>query len=214
MKSTMIFPISLVVLIIFYTVGVWGMNWSDNPSDFVRLTPLNLLLTATILFLNHHIWNKPLVIALLVVGCLGFFIEVVGVNTGVVFGEYSYGLSLGLKLFNTPLIIGLNWVILSYCTVVIVRNTLKIQPKWLAAFIAAVLMVLLDFVIEPVAISTDMWTWQMSSVPVTNYIAWFLIAFVFNFVVVSFFDSQMRNKMALPVYLVQLLFFTIILILH
>jgi putative membrane protein len=37
-------------------------------------------------------------------------LEVVGVKTGLIFGEYKYGSTLGIKLFEVPLIIGFNWV--------------------------------------------------------------------------------------------------------
>ncbi len=195
-------------------MGVWGMVWSDNPSEFVRLTPLNLIITAALLFGNHQRWSKNMLFTLLFIAVAGFVIEAIGVNTGVIFGEYSYGETLGLKLFNTPLIIGLNWVILSYSTVVIAATVFKIKSRLFVALLSAVLMVLLDVVIEPVAIMTDMWSWSTDSVPLLNYGAWFIIAFVFNFALSQFINQSTNNKMALPTYGVQILFFSLILLLR
>jgi bisanhydrobacterioruberin hydratase len=211
MVKKMFFPLSFFLLIVFYTVGVWGMVWSEHPDEFVKLTPLNLLITTLLLFGNHEKWTSNLRASLVSIAVMGFAIEAVGVNTGVIFGEYTYGNTLGVQFFNTPLMIGVNWTILSYCSVMITRDLFKIQPKWMIALIAALLMVALDVVIEPVAVETDMWTWSSVSIPLTNYIAWFLIAFVFNFTLVNFFKPEMKNKLALPVYLVQFIFFIVIL---
>jgi bisanhydrobacterioruberin hydratase len=213
MPSKLFFPVSFVLLIIFYGVGVWGMVWSKNPDEFAKLTPLNLLITAALLLSNHQLWTKKLVFILAIIGIAGFVTEAIGVNTGIIFGEYAYGNTLGVKLFNTPLIIGLNWVILSYSTVVIVRTVFRVSSNLLAALLSAGLMVALDIVIEPVAILTDMWSWSSVEVPLKNYMAWLVIAFVFNFVLTRFITNSTVNKMALPVYSVQFLFFSIILFL-
>src|SRR6478609_3641217 len=89
---------SAAVLIIFHLVGIWGLVFSGNPIYYQQLTPLNLLLTNLLLFLNHK---------------------------GLLFGEYAYGAGLGLKLWNVPLLIGLNWVMLVYCAGAVARNWFK-----------------------------------------------------------------------------------------
>ena len=43
----------------------------------------------------------------------GILVEFLGVNYGLLFGEYSYGKNLGPKLFGVPFLIGMNWVILT-----------------------------------------------------------------------------------------------------
>ena len=53
-------------------------------------------------------------LAFFLIFLLGFVVEVVGVQTGLIFGSYSYGATLGVKLFDTPLLIGLNWIFVSY----------------------------------------------------------------------------------------------------
>ena len=49
--------ISVAVLIIFHLVGFWGMVFSPDPTYFQNLTPLNLLLTAFLLFINDRNFN-------------------------------------------------------------------------------------------------------------------------------------------------------------
>ena len=56
---------------------------------------------------------------------LGFIIEVLGVQTGVLFGAYSYGDPLGFKVFDVPLLIGVNWLILSFSSLGIAGKILN-----------------------------------------------------------------------------------------
>ena len=80
----------------------------------------------------------------------GFLIEALGVNTGIIFGHYSYGKGLGLKIFNTPVIIGINWLFLSY-TCVSVSNYLVKSPT-IRFLMAPALMLALDSALEQVEI--------------------------------------------------------------
>ena len=39
--------------------------------------------------------------------------ESLGVNYGLIFGNYEYGNNLGFKFFGVPFLIGINWIILT-----------------------------------------------------------------------------------------------------
>ncbi|MCJ8163836.1 carotenoid biosynthesis protein [Pontibacter sp. E15-1] len=197
-------PLAVAVLLIFHAVGVWGLLYSSDPASFQRLTPMNLLLTNALLFGFHRNWNKAFLLFAVVVASTGFLAEVLGVHTGLLFGNYSYGAALGPKLWEVPLLIGLNWLMLVYSTGHI--SNLARLP-WLAkAGIGALLMVVLDYFIEPVAMQYDFWSWQAGHIPVSNFVGWFGVALLLQvyFQKASFFK---HNKIAPWVYLVQLLFF-------
>lgn len=167
--------ISIAVLVIFHAVGIFGIHFFDAGS-FLRLTPFNLLLTLIILLVNHRDWKHTWVLVLTFI--LGYLMEVLGVNTGFPFGNYTYGEILGPKVFNTPIMIGVNWLILLYASNSISsRFGLTSITKALGA---AFLMVLLDYAIEPVAITYNFWTWQNVDPPLANYISWFLVAFLLS----------------------------------
>lgn len=197
-------PAAVAVLVIFHAVGLWGLLFSGEPEYFQQLTPMNLLLTNVLLFSFHRRWNAAFLLFAVVVFCVGFFSEVLGVHTGLLFGNYSYGAALGLQLWEVPLLIGLNWLMLVYTTGHI-SNYFKLH--WLIrALVGTVLMVLLDYFIEPVAMQYDFWSWQGDSIPVSNFVGWFAVAFLLQlyFQKAFFFKS---NKLAPYVYLVQLVFF-------
>ncbi|GAB3541958.1 carotenoid biosynthesis protein [Pontibacter brevis] len=200
-------PAAVAVLVIFHSVGLWGLLFSGNSTYFQQLTPMNLLLTNVLLFSFHRRWNNGFILFAVVVFGVGFMSEVIGVHTGLLFGSYSYGAALGLKLWEVPLLIGLNWLMLVYTTGHI-SNYFKVH--WLAkAFTGTLLMVLLDYFIEPVAMQYDFWSWQGGSIPSSNFVGWFAVAFLLQlyFQKAPFYKA---NKLAPYVYLVQLVFFIIL----
>ena len=196
--------LAVFVLVVFHAVGFWGLLFSGNPEYFQRLTPMNLLLTNALLFAFHKTWNKALMLFGVLVYAVGFFSEVVGVHTGLLFGDYTYGQSLGLKLWEVPLLIGLNWLMLVYITGHISNYT---GLHWFAkAILGATLMVMLDVFIEPIAVAFDFWSWNEASIPLSNYLGWFVVAFILQ-VYFQKADFTKQNRMAPFVYVVQLLFF-------
>lgn len=197
-------PLAVVILVIFHAVGFWGLVSSGDPAYFQQLTPLNLLLTSALLFSFHRCWNASFILFAAVVFVAGFLAEAVGVHTGLLFGNYSYGDALGFKVWEVPLLIGLNWLMLVYSTGHISNYA---RLPWVAkAILSTLLMVLLDYFIEPVAMRYDFWNWQGGLIPVSNFIGWFILAFLLQ---LYFQRSRFlkQNPMAAYVFLVQLAFF-------
>ncbi len=195
------------VLLIIHMVGIIGLSFPDLRPYFLSLTPLTLLISAISLFYFHENWNKAFITFLILCYAFGYGIEVVGVATGLVFGDYSYSAALGPKLVDTPLMIGINWLFLIYATGTI-ANTLN-APTIIKALSGAVLMLVLDLALEPVAIALNFWEWPGDSVPVLNYAAWFFISFLL-LLLFYLMPFQKGNRFALFLYLVQLLFFILL----
>jgi len=113
---------------------------------------------------------------------------------------------LGWKAGDTPLMIGVNWVMLAYCTG-IAANYLLGQAHWLwRGLLASVLMVLLDVFIEPVAIRFDFWSWADGTPPLQNYVGWFVVAFPL-LALFARIEPRNRNKTALVLLVLQAIFF-------
>ncbi|AKD02764.1 carotenoid biosynthesis protein [Pontibacter korlensis] len=197
-------PVAVAILVIFHGVGFWGFLFSGRPEYFQELTPMNLLLTNALLFAFHRHWSVAFILFAVLVSAVGYFSEVLGVHTGLLFGDYAYGAALGLKVWEVPLLIGLNWLMLVYTTGHI-SNFIRL-PWLVKALLGALLMVLLDIFIEPVAMQFDFWSWSGADIPLSNFIGWFMIATGLH---VYFQKAPMykENKLAPYVFLVQLLFF-------
>lgn len=202
------FLFSVFILIVYYTVGITLLYNRGIDSDLIYLTPFTLLITAFFLFLNHENWSKPLVIALTLIYLLGFFVEVVGVNTGIPFGEYHYTSVLGLQVFNTPLMIGVNWLILVYSAVYMTRQ--YIPNIYIRSVVAGLILLALDTLIEPVAIGSNMWQWDTIAVPIQNFAAWGVIALLLSLLLNFFTPSDSKNKISSLVILLQFVFFLIL----
>jgi putative membrane protein len=162
------------LLIILHVAGVIGMvsPWSE---EFVKLTPFHLVATFLLMIWPDRSNGQTLWVFAICVMVGTFLTELAGVQTGLMFGNYSYGDVLGPSIFGTPLVIGINWFVLSYA-IGITLSRLRLHPVLLSLLGAAV-MTALDVLIEPVAIMLGFWDWN-GPVPVQNYIAWFVIAFI------------------------------------
>ncbi|CAN5438020.1 hypothetical protein BH23BAC1_BH23BAC1_10880 [soil metagenome] len=194
----------VVFLLVIHVVGFLGLSFSPYKSFFQNLTPLNLILSAFILFTFHKDHNFLFYLFCLITFLIGFFVEVLGIQTGIIFGNYQYGRALGLKIWETPLIIGLNWLLLIYTTGFICSKLNK--NIFLKAISATILMLLLDILIEPVAIKLDFWKWGSTTIPLQNYVAWGIVSFSL-LIMFYLFPFKKSNSIAGPFYLIMLLFF-------
>lgn len=195
--------------VVFYLVGIAGMLLPFSFLFFVKLIPVALLLSSIALAFFHKIFNSKTLLVFISIYIIGFFVEVAGVNTGLIFGDYTYGESLGIKLFNTPLIIGINWLLLVYITASVLE--LSKLTMLLKILFGAFLMLGYDLIIEQIAPILDMWTWQNNKVPVKNYVTWFLLALVFH-TAIQVFKINTKNKLAPVILVCQILFFLVLLI--
>ncbi|MCH7408014.1 carotenoid biosynthesis protein [Belliella sp. DSM 111904] len=169
-----------LIITIFHAVGVIGMSTEILRPYFQLLTPFHLLLCTGLLFMFHRSWNMYFFWFIILAFILGFGSEVMGVHTGFPFGNYAYSDVLGVKLLDTPLMIGVNWLLLVYLSGgVIYRHA---NNDYLAAFLGALLLVLLDFLIEPVAIKLDFWSWKDNVIPISNYLGWFGVGWIIHLI--------------------------------
>lgn len=196
----------LIFLILAYGAGIVGLQVPSLSPLFRSLVPLNLLASLLLLLLFHTDWKPSFLFYGLLSATLGFLVEVLGVHTGFVFGQYEYGATLGWKLWEVPLIIGVNWLMLTYCCGVLC-DRLSV-PVYLKAILAASLMVLLDLWIEPVAIQLDFWTWLEPEIPVRNYLGWWIVSLVILSIWYGL-PFRKQNRLAAPLLLLQFVFFIV-----
>jgi putative membrane protein len=206
-KRSMVFSFKNVSIffMIFYLVGFLGILHTVTRPLFIWLTPFAIVMSLTAFLMFHEPKiDAKLILSLLTIYFLGYFIEVIGVRTGLIFGHYSYSSGLGIKVLDTPLFIGLNWVMLIYASSAVFTKT-HIHPL-LKILFASALMVLYDLILEQIAPKMDMWYWKDNVIPVQNYIAWFLIAIIFHSIF-RLFGIGTNNKMATVIFGIQSFFF-------
>jgi uncharacterized membrane protein len=195
--------IFLAVVILFHVIGLIG--FIITPEKFTSLSYVNLLLSVGLILYQSKTSSIRFYLVLICIALIGFFAEVIGVKTAILFGNYEYGDAFGYKVFEVPLMIGINWAMLAYSTIQIVNFKSRIAN----ALSASLLMVFLDFFIEQNAEKYDFWYWADSYIPFKNYQDWFIIAFLITFL----FEPKLKkheNILSKQFYFVQVLFFLIL----
>lgn len=205
MKSPFHWAIFLAVLVHFS--GAIGIAFF-SPSFFVPFTPVNLFLMLLLLLLHEQPIHFRFVQAFLMAVVVGMTTEMIGVNTGLLFGDYSYGEVFGRKLFGVPVLIGINWFCVVYAAHVVSMKLKsdKIKGKFSVALLAAAIATAFDWVMEPVAMKLGFWNWSDGRIPLFNYVSWFVISFGVSITFGSL-KIEANNKFAPYFLMIQALFF-------
>jgi len=198
--------IGAIIIAAFYFFGTFGIliGYGDW---FVPKTAFNLLLTFLVLIVYQEKLNYKLLIALASCYLIGFTAEYLGVQYGLIFGDYFYPDTLGPQLLGVPVVIGINWYIITF-VVWSVLDKSNIHP-WLKVVLAALITTLIDVVIEPVAIALDFWTWDADEIPLQNYAGWFVIS-ILIFAIYQGIKVPSKNRMAIIILGWQLFFFLLL----
>jgi len=151
----------------------------------------------------------------LIVVIVSFIIEIIGVKTGLIFGEYQYSKVLIPQIFDTPVAIGFAWfsTLISSTAILkklIDRYYLKLNILF-KSLIIGFLMFVFDYFLEPAAIKLNYWNWQLGIVPFQNYLTWFVIGSFFAFLGYKLkYLSLEFPKIIIHFYISQILYFVII----
>jgi putative membrane protein len=218
------FEIATTIAVFFHGIGLVGLLFFDK-SFFLAATPLNILLSFALLVWTQTEKNISFSLFLLICLVAGISVEIIGTNSGILFGNYTYGNVLGFKINNVPVLIGINWFIIIYCCGISIHTLLlrainrvaadtgksPMVLKALSVIIdGATLAVFFDWLMEPVAVKLGYWTWNGDgSIPMFNYICWFVISLLL-LVVFHFAKFNKQNKFAVNLLLIQLMFFLLL----
>lgn len=219
---------------VFYGVGVVGHLLDGVRPTMLLITPcflpaMGLLALATLLATPGESGRSRFWAWAGATFAATWALEVLGVHTGIVFGEYVYGRGLGAPILGVPPLIGFNWVLVCLGMLIWVTSA---EAWWMArrreggrtfeegrgdghlprpilALAAAVLATGFDWVMEPVAIGLGYWSWAGGDIPLQNYAAWFAIALGASLAWLYLLPRAIRTATRLPAWhvLAQLLFF-------
>lgn len=130
--------------------------------------------------------------------------EIIGVNTAILFGAYSYSGILGISFAGAPLLIGFNWVIVLYGAI---NGAMRItrNPVFIV-LLSGLICFIFDFVMEPAAITLGYWAWEGGVIPLKNYLTWTGIALIFSALYIGM-GFKAESKTALIYLELQFIFF-------
>lgn len=197
----------ILCVVRFYLVGLLLFMLPFTRSLFITLIPYSLLFVVGSLFYFHPRWNGTTLLFFLFIMVSTFLLEMAGTSTGLIFGSYRYEEGLGIQIYHTPLIIGLNWLFLVYAS----RSTVErwFGKPFLRIVVASGWMVLYDVLLEWVAPAMQMWRFDVGYPPVRNFIAWFVASLVFH-TLYEYLPVGSPTPLAGKVLKIQMIFFVCI----
>ena len=172
----------------------------------LNLTPIHLFVMFALFLWANSYFSIKLIKAIIVIYLIGVLAEVLGVRYNIIFGNYYYGNSLGPQVLEVPLIIGFNWLTLSFATYGV--SSYLFKNKTVITVFASILMVLTDYIIEPMAGALDFWYWVGGNIPIQNYVGWFFVSLIIHTILVKM-NFKFNIKLCLALLLSQILFFVI-----
>jgi putative membrane protein len=109
----------------------------------------------------------------------GFVAEVVGVRTGVPFGDYSYRGTLGPEVASVPLVVPLAWTMMSYPVLLAAR---RLTRRWVP-IVGGYGLMAWDVCLDPQMVDDGHWRWAdptpsfpgVDGIPLSNFAGWFLV---------------------------------------
>lgn len=198
----------LLLLTIVTIVG--ALAYALGYKDIIKFTPLYLLVSGGILLSGWYTDNASLRMGV-TAAIIGFCAEVLGVKTGLLFGNYSYGTVLGPTLLGVPIIVGVLWAIV---TMVLWAQTERFaQLGFKRIWVVAAAAVVYDVTLEHFAVRFGLWSWA-GSIPLSNAAGWFGVSAVIAFV---FYKQKLvlkPTKITQCILPLQTLFFLLLLVLH
>lgn len=198
--------LSIAIVWLFHGSAIIGI--SLGYSDwFLEKTPLNLIVSLMLFLLVYPINNVKKVGVFILFFSLGMFAEWLGVNYQILFGTYTYGENFGPKLDGVPYLIGIYWSLLTFITAAILNYTK--WHKFVKIICAALLMVLLDILMELSASYLDFWHFEGGMPHFENYATWFVLGALFQTILIKL-KINGNQSFSLNLYLAQATFFVFV----
>jgi putative membrane protein len=173
---------SLALLLILFPAGFLFHQFSFTRPYVMGMTDFFLLGTNSLVF--YFLWklvgSGKFLAWSLIAFIFTFFAEFIGVKTGLVFGNYHYGSTMFMQLGKVPVVIAFNWIILILATYSLSMKLTR--NRWLAPVVGSLMIVVFDYIMEPVAMHLDYWQWDGDIIPLQNYLAWFGISLLFSYI--------------------------------
>ncbi len=166
--------------VLFYLLFVGGVAsyavLDEVPPEAGWAGPLFLYTAFAITLVSS---GRKMALWLCVAFAGGVIAELIGLHTGLLFGDYTYSAALGGKLLNVPVAIGAAWgILLAYASALSMLGN-----RFTGAVFGALWMVVVDLLIDPLAGGPlGYWQWngggEYFGVPLTNFVGWFVVSYI------------------------------------
>ncbi len=164
----------ILLLFLFHFFGLIACYFEVLRPLFDMGTSYHLMVITLLLFYDKKYVNTRFGISLAIVFAVGMVSEIIGVQTGYLFGHYQYTPALGVQIWGVPVLIGITWASTAYACNTVAVGIFK-NNRTYSILLAGALMVAFDVVLEKFATAVPLWQWADGIIPMYNYVCWFLI---------------------------------------
>lgn len=182
---------------------ILSSDWSGMPR-ILSFNPILILFGVFIMRLPLvsgllPLINKKSALLIATLTAYTYIIEIIGVSTGLPYGEFEYGVSLGPMLFDVPLALPLFFIPLVFNSYLLSTLLFDFTDRRILRVPTVVLIVILiDMILDPAAVSLGLWSYSQGiyyGVPIQNYIGWILSATIATVLIdVSFEFSKLKSR--------------------
>ena len=164
---------------LFFVAAYFATRFPDVPGASAgSYVSTFLIALPSFVALFRYLGARRATLSLLVLAAFGYAIETVGVVTGLPYGRFYYGDALGGKVLGlVPYLLPVSYVPLVIGAVAAAWSTAA-NRRILWILLSAVLLVLIDGVLDPGAVALGFWVWPDGGVyygvPLSNYAGWLL----------------------------------------
>ncbi len=175
-------PRSLIVAsALFFGAALFAISFPDVPGASIgSYISTFLIALPSLIVLLRYLGTRRAALGMLALSAFGYAIEAVGVASGFPYGSFYYGDALGEKALGlVPYLLPV-----SYAPFVIGAVAASWKPgsvpnrHFSLIFRSALLLTLMDGVLDPGAASLGFWIWPEGGVyygvPLSNYAGWLL----------------------------------------
>ena len=214
--------IILSLYILFVFGGIWHLLGVFQYLMRILASPLliavSILLMWDVLRFTQNRYR--FLIWCFVVFLAGWVVEYSGIHFGFPFGDYTYHNILQPQIGHVPIAIGFAWVMICLSSIIISFNLIqrtgflkKGNRLFLTAFGAAILMVFFDIIMEEAATKIGYWSWSGGRIPLSNYVSWFVLGFIFSLGLSGrILSENIKSTLAKHVYISQIFYFVLIIL--
>ena len=177
---------SVSVVVCLFGAGVLAQVCYPLTSGTARdaLTVITVLLVGAAALVHSYVsyGSRTLVVLALVCVIGGFAIEVLGVRTGVPFGDYRYTGGLGAGVFGVPVVIAFAWPMLAWPAALAARRLCRSFAA--RVVVGAWALAAWDLFLDPQMVAAGHWAWAdptahlpgVAAVPLTDYAGWLVVS--------------------------------------
>lgn len=202
--------------LIWFAIGLVLVTLDLIPSWLEWANSVFLILAGAVAFFYAMatFGNTKGIIISILIGVTTFSVEGLSAHFDVFFGNYDYTDRFPPLLFGVPIGIGFAWLVMIMAGHAI---TSSISNKVIRIVIAALYVVALDLVLDPVAfVVKEYWIWESSSsyygIPWTNFAGWFIIAVIWQSILAQFKTQKqpILSKQIIIVFWTIVILFTVL----